>query len=145
MKRTIAAQLDASPERVFDVLADLGTYVKWLDLVTRVDPAAPASGDAGPAWIVTLRARVGPLSRSKRLRMVRTHENRPASVRFERTETDGRTHSPWLLNVTIDGEGPCDVRVDLNYEGGLWTAPLGGILGSQADDAVPRLQALVSA
>lgn len=145
MKRTIAAQLDASPERVFEVLADLATYVNWLDLVIRVDTAAPAPGDAGPAWVVTLRARVGPLSRSKRLRMVRTQETRPKSVRFERTETDRRTHSRWLLDVAIDGEGPCDVRVDLNYEGGLWTAPLGAILGSQADDAVPRLQALVSA
>ncbi|MFV2039862.1 MAG: SRPBCC family protein [Acidimicrobiales bacterium] len=144
MKRTISAQLDASPDRVFEVLADLGTYVNWLDLVTRSEPATPVAADTGPAWVVTLRAKVGPLARSKRLRMVRTHTRRPDTVLFERAEVDDRDHSSWLLNVDIAGAGPCDVQVDLTYQGTLWTAPLGAILRAQADDAVPRLQALVA-
>ncbi len=144
MKRTISAELDASAQRVFTVLSDLSTYVEWLDMVTRAVPAEPAAGDAGPAWYVTLRAKVGPLARSKRLRMVRAWSSEPNLLKFERAEVDGRSHSPWVLRVDINGDRPCLVEVDLRYRGRLWSAPLDRILAGQADSAVPRLAALVS-
>ena len=75
--------------------------------------------------------------------MVRTQHHPTTRLRFERTEIDGRSHSPWILDVHIDGEQPVGVTVDLRYEGRFWTAPLEAILGAQATDAVPRLQALV--
>ena len=140
--KTIQASLDADAERVVAILSDLGNYPAWLDIVTHAVPAEAAPGDAGPAWSVTLRAKVGPFARSKRLRMVRT-EATERRLRFERAELDGRTHSAWVLDVEVSDARPCDVQVDLRYDGGLWSAPLEAILGSQADDAVPRLEALV--
>ncbi len=143
MQRTIAADLQAPASRVRAVLADLTTYPHWLDIVPRVEPAEPAAGDAGPAWWVTLRARMGPLARSKRLRMVRTLED-AGQLRFERAEIDGRRHAGWTLDATIEGDRPCSVVVVLRYDGRLWSAALDAVLGSQADDGVPRLEALVS-
>ena len=87
MHKTIDAELPAHRTRIAEVLRDLGNCPRWLDIVRRADPAAAAPGDAGPAWMVTLRAKVGPLARSKRLRMVRTVDT-AHHLRFERAETD---------------------------------------------------------
>lgn len=144
MSRTIDVTIDAPASRVFDVLGDLGTYPLWLDIVARAEVATPHCDDLGPAWWVTLRARVGPLSRSKRLRMVRSVERAPSQLRFERNEVDGRNHSDWVLNVRIEGTTATNVTVELRYDGRLWTSPLELVLGRQVDDAVPRLQALVA-
>lgn len=147
MQRTIDAVLDAGPERVFDTMADLTCYPDWLDIVAAVTPADAVDGDPGPAWFVTLRAKVGPFARSKRLRMARTVATRPDTLRFERVEHDGRQHAPWILDVALAGDDDARtvVAVELRYEGALWMAPLDAILGRQVDDAVPRLQALVRA
>jgi hypothetical protein len=143
MHKSIHADLNADPTRVRDVLGNLEAYPDWLDIVTRADRAEPSPSDAGPAWVITLRAKVGPLARSKRLRMSRVI-NEPGQLRFERSEVDGRDHAAWVLDVAIQGNGPCSVIVDLAYNGGLWSKPLETILGVQIDDAVPRLQALVA-
>jgi hypothetical protein len=154
MRRTITAELAASPAAVFARLGDLDGYGDWMDLVSRVEPAAADTGDTGPAWWVTLRAAVGPLARSKRLRMVRTLAEEPATLRFERSEVDGRRHSPWVLDVAIepviapagtDGAATAStVEVVLSYDGGLWDPLLDRVLGSNVDTSVPRLQALVA-
>jgi len=143
MQRTIRADLDASAEDVFATLADLSTYPGWLEIVIDARPAPPASADPGPAWFVTLRAQVGPFSRSKRLRMVRNNQKPHSAIRFVRSEVDGRRHSNWTLDVTTAGDHPCALCVELRYEGRLWTAPLEAILGSEATGAVPRLEGLV--
>lgn len=142
---TISADLDATAARVAAFLRDLGNYPGWLDIVRRAEPDNPPGDahDPGPAWMVTLRARVGPLARSKRLRMVRTVDE-PHHLRFERRELDGRSHAAWVLDVRLDGDSPCATQVDLRYEGRLWTAPLEAVLGSQISDAIPRLRALVA-
>jgi uncharacterized protein YndB with AHSA1/START domain len=142
MQRTIETDLDAPPESVFGTLAELDRYRDWLDLVHSVQPAPPVDGEPGPAWLVTLRAAIGPLARSKRLRMVRRVAEAPSSLRFERAETDGRAHAPWTLDVQIaplDGGARSQVTVSLAYGGGLWSAPLDAVLGSHLDRAVPRL------
>lgn len=149
MQRTITADLNAPPQRVFEMLSDLTQYPEWLDLVADAEPAPAADGDTGPAWFITLRAKVGPFARSKRLRMQRTVADEPTHLVFERREIDGREHAGWTLEVQIDdaaapAPGPTPVTVELRYDGGLWTAPLEGVLGRQIDDAVPRLQALVA-
>ena len=142
MQKTISAELDAPPERIRAALADLATYPEWLEIVTRAEPTEGHESDTGPAWLITLRAKVGPFSRSKRLRMVRVADE-VGHIRFERNEIDDREHANWVLDVTIDGDQPCPVTVELHYGGGLWSKPLETILGGQIDDAVPRLQALV--
>ncbi len=143
MEKRIRAQLNASGGRVHEVLADLEAYPQWLEIVTRADPAAPSSADSSPAWMVTLSAKLGPLARSKRLRMVRVVAE-PDHLRFERRELDGRDHADWVLDVMIEDGQPCSVEVTLSYSGGLWSKPLEAVLGSQVTDAVSRLQALVT-
>ncbi len=127
-------------------MSDLNTYSNWMTLIEKCESAVPAPSDVGPAWWVTLRAKVGPFARSKRLRMVRTQTDAPDHVRFERAETDGKSHSDWIMEAHLE---PSDegsrVTFELSYSGGLWSGPLDAVLGSQVDDSVPRLREYVSA
>lgn len=108
---------------------DLGQYPRWVDLVHR---ATPVAGD-DEAWDVELRARVGPLTRSKRLRMRRAVRDRRI-VEFRRHELDGRRHSEWVLRAELD-EIPSGTRLTmrLHYGGGLWT---GGLLERALADQI---------
>jgi hypothetical protein len=146
VQRSISADTPASPDRLFETMSDLGTYVEWMTLIERCEPAVPVAEDAGPVWWVTLRAKVGPFARSKRLRMVRTLIDAPSVVRFERRETDGKAHSAWVMEAHVTAsEVGSQVTVELTYSGGLWSGPLDAVLGSKVDDSVPRLRAYVSA
>lgn len=145
MQRAFSASIDVAPDQLFAVVSDLTTYPDWLDVVDSVEPA----GD--DAWFVTLRARIGPFARSKRLRMVRNPNTEPSAVRFERAETDGRDHSAWVLSavVTTDPDAPDDpaksaVTLDLDYGGSLWTGPLEAVLDNAAKRATTKLQAYVA-
>jgi hypothetical protein len=127
-----------SPARLFELVEDLSCYPSWMQLAHSVDEAAPDS-EGRPAWEVELRAKVGPLARSKRLRMVRTRHEVPRSVAFERSEIDGRTHAPWILRAdldpTTDSEGQILLTMRLSYGGGLWT---GAVLQRVLDDEVRK-------
>jgi hypothetical protein len=127
--------LEAGPDAVMAVVADLGSYPRWLDLVRRAVPAEPADGDTGPAWDVELRGRVGPLARSKRLRMVRTEMDEGRSATFERRDAGGRPHSPWVLSALVEPAGAgSTLTMRLHYGGGLW----GPLLDRLLADAVER-------
>lgn len=145
MEQRFNADVDASQSEVFRLLADLSTYPDWLDIVTRVEDAPSVSGDASPAWLVTLRAQLGPLARSKKLRMVRTVHDEPSEVRFDRVETDRRQHSSWSLVATTESLDMPDrrqqvrVTMQLGYDGKLWTSLLGGVLESRAAEAATKL------
>lgn len=146
MHQTVTAPVAATPDRVATIIGDLATYPHWLDLVTA---AAPVAGDNDPpAWLVTIRAKVGPFARSKKLRMVRTiddHNDGRTHYRFERQELDDRSHSAWTLDASVvsdsGGPGNSTVTMDLRYDGGLWTTPLEPILGSFIAGAGPDLEA----
>lgn len=131
------------PAEVFSWVDDLSRYPEWMRLTHRVDPAD--HDQDGPAWIVELRASIGPLARSKRLRMVRTVHDPPRSVVFERRERDGRSHSPWILTVTLDERpgAPAGtvVRVHLHYGGRRWP---GGVMERVLADEVQRGRARLS-
>jgi hypothetical protein len=144
---------EVAAERLYAVVADLTTYPNWMALVDRVEPDG-SGGDGHPAWMVTLKARIGPLARAKRLRMVQTEAD-GHRVRFERRETDGRDHAAWVLTATVS-EGPeqpvspaaqatnsarSTVRVELHYGGSMWTGPLEAVLARAADDAGAELRA----
>lgn len=152
VQRAFTATTEATPEKLFEVVGDIGTYPHWLDVVSEVDPT-----EEGEAWLITLRARVGPFARSKRLRMVRTvhdpaDEGKAAVARFERQETDGKEHSNWVLAARVEptngdlagNNGAPDhrslVTLDLSYEGSMWSGLLDGVLGSAADRATAKLQ-----
>ncbi len=124
-------------ERAFALVDDLAVYPSWMDLVYEVSEAPPV--DDRRVWDVELRAEVGPFARSKRLRMARVVHDPPHRVIFERSEIDGRRHSPWILAATLepapsDGAG-IRLTMTLTYGGSLWT---GAVLQRVLDDHVER-------
>jgi len=147
MRTTESIDLDAPAETVFPHVSDLGAYPAWLPLVHTATPDLAHPGDQGPAWIVELRAQVGPFARSKRLRMVRVAHQPPHSAAFERVETDGRQHARWSLRVEADersGERGRATRLTMHlaYDGALWT---GGLLERVLDDQIRRGKAGLAA
>lgn len=141
----VEAHLVAScpPEELFGWVDALDRYPAWLEIVDRAEPAG-TDDDGRAAWTVVLRGRLGPLARSKRLRMVRTVHQPAGRVRFERAELDGRQHSPWRLTaaVTPDAAGS---RLDmgLHYGGALFGPVLERALRGEIERSRGRLLALV--
>ena len=151
------AVLPADPERVYSQVADLGTYPGWLRIVLA---AAPIEGTDPPAWDVEIGARVGPLRRSKRLRMVRTVDDRPFRCRFDRAARVSRTYpsdaegyvletevgasdqSPWVLGATLEptAAGGTELVMDLSYGGRRWLPGLDLVLDAEIKAAGRRLR-----
>ena len=143
----VTATLDAEcpPEELFAWVGSLDTYDRWLDIVPRADPAPPASDDPGPAWSVILRGRLGPLARSKRIRMVRTAFEAPTLAVFERRELDGREHAAWILRARVSGDAArSSLRMELHYGGSLWVPLLDRLLTNEIESSRQRLRALVA-
>ncbi len=144
----LVADLDAPcpPEVLFARIDDLADYPSWLEIVERAEVADASPDDGGqPAWMVDLRGRLGPLARSKRLRMVRTTCDSPRLVRFERQERDGRQHSAWVLEgqvePTADGSR---LVMRLHYGGAFGGHVLEHLLGEAIERSRPILLAQVS-
>lgn len=138
----VTAALDAPhpPDAVFAWVADLERYPAWLDIV----PRAVADGEG--AWLVYLRGRLGPLARSKRLRMALVSIDEPRSVRFERRESDGRRHSPWILEATVDPvDGGSRLTMHLHYGGSLFDRVLERYLTDEIERSRQRLLGVLSA
>jgi hypothetical protein len=148
----VTAVLDAPcpPEALYEWVADLGRYPQWLDIVPRAVPSGSAARAAGggatdEAWIIDLRGRLGPFARSKRLRMVRTRNDAPKNVVFERHELDGRSHSPWLLEASVTELEATSSRLTmhLHYGGSLWGPLVERLLAEEIERSKPRLLALL--
>ena len=76
--------------------------------------------------------------------MVRTVADEPHAVTFERHETDGQTHSPWVLRADIDHhDGTSHLAMTLHYGGGLFEPIVERLLRTEIDGARRRLAALV--
>lgn len=130
MRTSESVLVPASPSVVFPFVVDLGAYPRWLPLVHAADPV----GDA--AWVVELRARVGPFARSKQLRMEQTEVVPDVSAVFERSEVDGRQHARWTLRAELtECDGGTLLTMHLAYDGRLWT---GGVLERVLDEEVRR-------
>lgn len=128
----------ANPDDLFAHLAVLERYPPWMRLVHSAVRLSDDDADPGgrPAWWVELRARVGPFTRSKQLRMVRTEFGVGELARFERVELDGREHAEWSLTASVAAaDGGAAMRMQLAYGGDLWSA---GVLGRILDDEVRR-------
>jgi hypothetical protein len=133
------------PSQLFAWVCDLARYPAWLSIVPRAVSDEPAEGDAGPAWSIDLRGRVGPLARSKRLRMVRTSLIEPSEVVFERAERDGQRHATWRLQATVapvEG-GSSLLTMHLHYAGRLWEPLVERLLRDEIEASRQRLLALV--
>lgn len=126
------ARTGADPDELYALVADLGNYPDWLHLVVRADPDPEDRRDPRGSWTVELRGRVGPLARSKRLRMIRTIAEPPRLVRFERDEIDERLHSPWRLEAQVDPEDDgSTLTMRLHYGGDLFGPVLRPILADE--------------
>lgn len=108
----------------------------------------PGEGDGGlgeEAWVVDLRGRLGPLARSKRLRMVRTVLDAPHHVRFERRELHGRSQSPWVLDAQVEPTaGGSRLSMRLHYGGSFGDQILERMLHGEIERSRPRLLARVA-
>jgi uncharacterized protein YndB with AHSA1/START domain len=132
------------PSKVFAAVADLDTYPRWFAVVDRA-AAVPADE---PTWDVDLAARLGPLKRTKRLRMVRVEASAgDGLVRYERQEEDGRPHGAWLLEAQVTpaaGGSGSELRIHLHYDGVAWVPGLDLLLRQEARRAGARLESLLA-
>ena len=148
MHASLEAPCDA--DVLFGLVDDLSIFPHWIDLVHRADPVSGGEWDvvSDVVWLVELRARIGPLARSKRLRMKRSeHDVVARHVVFTRSEADSRRHSAWILTADVaPAAAGSALTMHLNYGGGLWT---GGVLERTLADQITngraRLAALASA
>ncbi len=130
----------APRQALFSEVELLDHYSEWLDIVARVQPVEAATGDPGPAWLVDLRGRIGPLSRSKRLRMVRDRHEPPSLARFTRRELDGWEHSAWTLTAEVASSDTGSVlSMSLHYGGSLWIPLMERMLRDEITASRPRL------
>jgi hypothetical protein len=145
----VTAELEAPcrPEELFAWVEDLGRYPDWLEIVPRAEPVEAHPDDVGPAWSVDLLGRLGPLARSKRLRMVRTAHEPYRLARFERADHDGRQHSSWVLEAVVSeapSGGGSVLAMRLHYGGALGGPIVEKLLSDEIGKSGPRLLELVS-
>lgn len=143
MDVTASLEAPCAAGQLFELVDDLSTYPRWNGLVH----SATAEPGDDPVWDVELRARLGPLARSKRLRMVRTvRDAKTCSVTFERDQADGKNHSPWVLAASIvEHDGVSTLTMRLHYGGSLWTGgALERVLAEQITSGRERLLELVA-
>jgi hypothetical protein len=137
----VVAEVDVacSVAELFAWVDDLGRYPEWLEIVDRALP-----GDDG-SWAVDLRGRLGPLARSKRLRMVRSELVAGRRVVFERAEHDSRQHSAWRLSAEVTGtDTGSHLRMHLHYGGSLFGPVMERVLRDEIDRSKHRLVALAA-
>jgi hypothetical protein len=149
MEIVAAMEAPCPPATLFSWVEDLDRYPSWLEIVTRAS-ARSDPGEPLPTWDVDLRGRVGPLARTKRLRMVRTVHRPDDKVVFERRELDGRDHSPWVLDAEVRpsdaaATGGSHLLMVLRYGGGLFGPVLERILRDEIEQSRNRLLDLVAA
>lgn len=142
MRLVVEHILPTSPSEVFAQIDDLERYPSWTELVHSVRSVGTDT------WDVQLRARIGPLARSKRLTMTRVILDAPRHVRFERRENDGRSHGTWILDVTVESDRDDPTRsrlvMELHYGGRLWTSVVEKVLHDEIEASKVRLERLVA-
>lgn len=153
-----SAEMIAScaPGELCAYVADLDRYPQWLGGLVHAAEREPDSDGRAPAWRVELRSRLGPMARSKTLRMVRTEFVPDHLAVFERVETDGRHHAVWRLRAEVwpvesprgssGGADASRLLMTLTYEGSLWTGGLlERVLRDQIEAGRDRLLEILSA
>lgn len=131
--------VDAHPDRVLRELQDLAGYDRWVSIIGEV------ATDGPEAWIVELRADLGPLRRSKRLRMTRSDDQSSRSVRFQRSELDGRRHANWEMRLRVEPMVAASlVTIELGYDGRIPLGPFEPVVKTEVSAAARRLEAILS-
>ena len=143
METRAELDLPCGPHELYEHVALLDRYPPWMPLVHATSPATER--DDRPAWDVELRTRIGPLARSKRLRMVRTAAEPDRRAVFERQEVDGRRHAAWVLTVAVEPTPTgSHLEMHLSYGGSLWGAVLERVLAEEIRRGSENLFRLVS-
>lgn len=125
MDLVASVEVPVSVEKIFEYVADLANYPSWLEFVHKVELVGDDTA-TDSTWNVELRAKLGVLARSKRLRMTRTLCEHPRLVVFERREQDSRRHADWVLRAKVSPtSNGAKLETNLHYSGSLFT---GGIL-----------------
>ena len=133
MELVASVEVPVSVEKLFNYVADLANYSSWLEFVYKVDLVGEST-ETDATWLVELRAKLGVLARSKRLRMTRTICEHPKLVVFERREQDSRRHSDWVLRATVSPTSTgARLETNLHYSGSLFT---GGMLERALNDQI---------
>jgi len=133
MDLVATVEVPVSVEKLFDYVSDLANYSSWLEFVHKVELVGE-SIETDATWLVELRAKLGVLARSKRLRMTRTLCEHPRLVVFERREQDSRRHSDWVLRATVSPTATgAKLETNLYYSGSLFT---GGMLERALSDQI---------
>lgn len=133
MDLVASVEVPVSVEKLFDYVADLANYSSWLEFVHKVELVGEST-ETDTTWLVELRAKLGVLARSKRLRMTRTLCEHPKVVVFERREQDSRRHSEWILRATVSPTATgAKLETNLHYSGNLFT---GGMLERALSDQI---------
>ena len=133
MDLVASVEVPVSVEKLFDYVADLANYSTWLEFVHKVELVGEST-ETDVTWLVELRAKLGVLARSKRLRMTRTLCEHPKLVVFERREQDSRRHSEWVLRATVSQTATgAKLETNLHYSGNLFT---GGMLERALSDQI---------
>lgn len=143
MQIVVDAEFDAPVSAVMPWVETLEAYPEWTGLVHRV---VSEQGSTPPAWSVELRARLGPLARSKRLRMRREEATAAGEVRFVRAEVDGRDHGHWelvahCLDLSAAGRQRTRLTMTLSYDGANWA---GGLVERTLQDEIKRSRARIT-
>lgn len=140
MDLTATLEANCSLEELRAFVDDLSRYPDWLTIVPQ---AATEPGSDPKAWAVELRAKVGPIARSKRLRMVRTVDE-VGHIRFERQEVDGRSHSPWVLDAALEPtETGTRLTMGLHYGGSFGAGLFERLLSDEIESSKETLRSLV--
>lgn len=144
VRASASARLAATPDAVFAVIADLATWPRWLDVVTRVTP----DGDVERAWRVRLGVKLGPIDLGRDVRLVATTFDAPARFVVERAELDGRDdHSPIEIAVGVvpaaDDPGASEVTLAAHVGKRLPFVDLQGEIERRGPAALRGLERLV--
>lgn len=135
-----STHLPAAPDRVYAEVVNLDTYPGWLGIVADARRVEGMDDDPGPAWSMDLVGRIGPLRRTKRLRMVRVEARPPKLVRFERREVDARQNSAWVLTAEVEAaDGGSQLTIGLHYGGAGRIPGLDRLLAEEIKRATKRL------
>lgn len=144
----VEASFDApcTPELLFSIVEDLTNITPWLDLLGGADPSPVDPSDAGPAWDATFAIKLGPLTKTKDVRLVRIVHTPPTDVVYERHEfpIEGKDTSQiamWRLTLRVT---PTDtgssLHVHVFYGGDALGDMAEGILTKELKKSRPALR-----
>lgn len=134
-----------TPELLFSIVEDLGNITPWLDLLGGAEPSPADPADTGPAWGATFAIKLGPLTKTKDVRLVRIVHSPQADVVYERHEVpvEGRDVAQiamWRLTMTVS---PTDagsaLHVHVFYGGDALGDMAEGILTKELNKSRPAL------